>query len=202
MNPRPVQTTPKRIIVGITGTHGAGKGTAVEWLISKGFKHFSAREFLLKEVVRRGLVPERQNISYIANDLRAKHGASFVLYSLYEEAAASDAHAVIESVYTIGEIDAVRDAARKRGEVFILLAVDADQKTRYERISRRGTSTDHVSYKDFVNRESEEMASTDPAHQNLAACRERADLVLYNNGTKEEFIAQLTDKLRGIHIEI
>ena len=34
------------IIIGITGTIGAGKGTIVELLIKKGFKHYSVRDFL------------------------------------------------------------------------------------------------------------------------------------------------------------
>lgn len=38
------------IIIGITGTLGAGKGTVVEYLKTKGFKHFSVREFLTQEI--------------------------------------------------------------------------------------------------------------------------------------------------------
>ncbi len=198
MTPSPSEISQKRIIIGITGTHGAGKGTAVEWLVAKGFKHVSAREFLLKEVAHRGLEPIRKNISYVANDLRAKHGAAHVLYSLYEEAVVSAGNAVIESVYTIGEIETVRAEAHKRGEVFILLAVDADQKMRYERILKRGTTTDKLSFEDFAEREAVEMTSSDPSKQNLMACRERADIILYNNGTKEEFVKELESELHGL----
>ena len=39
------------IVIGITGTIGAGKGTIVEYLVEKkGFLHFSVREFLLKKI--------------------------------------------------------------------------------------------------------------------------------------------------------
>ena len=42
------------IIIGITGTLGAGKGTIVEYLVGKkGFKHYSVRE-LLSEIIRAG----------------------------------------------------------------------------------------------------------------------------------------------------
>ncbi|HEX3095769.1 MAG TPA: AAA family ATPase, partial [Patescibacteria group bacterium] len=44
------------IIIGITGTAGSGKGTVVEYLVSKyGFKHYSARGFITEELVRRNL---------------------------------------------------------------------------------------------------------------------------------------------------
>jgi len=42
------------IIIGITGTLGAGKGTVVEYLQEKGFRHYSARGFITKEVEKRG----------------------------------------------------------------------------------------------------------------------------------------------------
>ena len=40
------------LIIGITGTLGAGKGTVVEYLVEKkGFDHYSVRAFLLKEII-------------------------------------------------------------------------------------------------------------------------------------------------------
>ena len=35
----------QKIIIGITGTLGAGKGTVVEYLKKKSFKHYSVRSF-------------------------------------------------------------------------------------------------------------------------------------------------------------
>ena len=43
------------IIIGITGTLGAGKGTIVDYLCKKrGFLHYSVREFLVEEIKNRG----------------------------------------------------------------------------------------------------------------------------------------------------
>ena len=36
------------MIIGITGTLGAGKGTVVDFLKEKGFRHFSVRDYLIK----------------------------------------------------------------------------------------------------------------------------------------------------------
>ncbi len=58
------------MIIGITGTSGAGKGTVVDYLLKKGFKHYSVRDFLTEEILKRGLEPNRDNMIFVANELR------------------------------------------------------------------------------------------------------------------------------------
>ena len=42
------------IVIGITGTLGAGKGTIVDYLVkNKGFNHFSVRSFIAQEIQNR-----------------------------------------------------------------------------------------------------------------------------------------------------
>ncbi len=68
------------IIIGITGTLGAGKGTVVDYLKEKyGFVHFSVREFLRGEVLKRGMEPNRDSFTSVANDLRAHHTPSYIV---------------------------------------------------------------------------------------------------------------------------
>lgn len=82
-------------------------------------------------------------------------------------------------------------ALRESGFPFTLLAVDADQKIRYDRAIGRGSSTDKVSFEKFQEQEAVEMTSTDPTKQNLGRCMELADVRLVNDGTVEEFHAQI-----------
>ena len=67
-----------------------------------------------------------------------------------------------------------------------MLAVDADPRLRYARIKKRASSTDNVSYEEFVAQEQREMHSTDPNKQNIFACMKLADYNLMNNGTIPE----------------
>ena len=62
------------IIIGITGTLGAGKGTIVDYLtINKGFKHYSVRQYLIEEIEKKGLPVNRDTMTEVANNLRASH---------------------------------------------------------------------------------------------------------------------------------
>src|SRR5687767_6290424 len=97
------------MIIGITGTLGSGKGTVVEDLINRyGFFHRSARAFITDEILRRGLVPTRDNMVIVSNDIRRLHHPGYIVEQLYEAAKASGKDSVIESIRTLGEIDTLR----------------------------------------------------------------------------------------------
>jgi dephospho-CoA kinase len=179
-------------IIGITGTLGAGKGTLVDYLLKeKGFKHYSVRQYLIDEMHRRGLAINRDNMVVTANDLREKNSPSFIIEQLYDRALAGGADAVIESIRTPGEADFLR----KKGK-FILVAIDADPRLRYQRISERKSSTDNVDFETFIANEQREFTATDPNKQNLKKCIEMADVVLFNNGTMQDLYDQFEEFLR------
>ena len=164
-------------IIGITGTNGAGKGTVVEYLVkNRGFLHFSARAFLMELLKKDGVEINRESLIKKGNQLRAKHGPSALVDLLYEEALKTGQNCIIESIRTVGEIESLKN----KGE-FLLLAVDADSKIRYERVVVRGSETDKVSFENFVKQEELEMKNEDVNKQNVAECIKRADILLKND---------------------
>lgn len=174
------------MIIGIAGSLGAGKGTVVQYLIEKkGFKHLSVRDYLWEEVDRRGLPRVRDNLSLVANDLRANYGAEYLAQQLLARAESYGSDVIIESLHTSAE------AAFLRAHEAVILGIDADIRARYERIKERGTETDDVSFEKFVEDNDRELSSTDAAHHNIRAVIEAADYRVFNNGTLEELHAQI-----------
>jgi dephospho-CoA kinase len=183
------------IIIGITGTLGAGKGTIVDFLLKeKGFSHFSVRSFIAEEIKRRGMEVNRDSMVIVANNLRKNNSPSYITDCLYEKALSLGKNSIIESIRTPGEVISLRN---KGG--FYLFAVDADPKIRYARISLRNSETDKVSYETFIENEQREMNSTDPNAQNIARCMELADYKLWNNGTMEQLNQQIEEILIKIN---
>ena len=192
------QSPSAQVIIGITGTNGAGKGTVVEILMEDlGFKHYSARSLLTKILNEQGKELTRPNMSELANSLRAKNGPAALAEKLLEEAQKDGGRAVIESIRTPGEANMLR----AKSKLFQLLAVDAPSKVRYERVVVRGSSTDKIPYEQFVKEEEVEMASTDPNKQNVSKCIEMADCMLVNESTVEALREQLNKYLTKLGIE-
>ena len=175
------------IIIGITGTLGAGKGTIVDYLVSeKKFNHFSVRSYLLKLIKAAGLPGNRDSMVKVANDLRKNNSPSYIVDQLFEEALSKGTNAVIESIRTPGEVKSLRNKGN-----FYLFAVDAVPEIRYERIKLRKSETDHINFHTFLENESREMTSTDPNKQNLHKCIEMADYRFNNNSTIEALQRQV-----------
>jgi len=182
------------LIIGITGTLGAGKGTIVEYLKEKkNFRHYSVREFLIKEIKRQGLPVNRDSMTSVANRLRSEHHPAYIVEKLYKQAVATGKNAVIESIRTPGEVDFLR----KQGN-FYLFAVDAGSKIRYRRIRQRASETDHIDFETFLSNEAREMTTTDASKQNLARCIQMADFRFDNNGEMAALYAGVDRVLKQI----
>ncbi len=178
------------MIIGITGTLGAGKGTVVEYLKQKGFTHYSVRDFLTVELTKRGMEKNRDNMLLVANDLRSTFGPGYIAEQLVAQAVENGGDAVVESIRSLGE------GATVKASGGLMWAVDADIKVRYGRISKRASETDKVSFEKFVQDEQAEFANTDPTKNNIKKLIETADAVFTNNGTQEELFTQVEKALQ------
>lgn len=174
------------MIVGITGTIGAGKGTVVEYLKQKGFAHYSSSQVLREMLRERGLPETRDYMSPLADELMTKYPGGILHFS--HERAQKDGATdyVLEAIHRESEADYIRSIGG------VILGVDADLDTRYERTVRRGEGAkDQVTYEEFLEharREDEGESGTGP---NIRAVLKNADAVLVNNGTPEELCEQV-----------
>lgn len=182
------------MIIGITGTDGAGKGTVVEYLVSKkGFAYYHARALFIEEIRRRGMEENRANMRVVANDLRREQGNDFIVALFLKQAREkNDEHIIIDSIRTIAEAETLKKSGG------ILLCVDADRKVRFERIRKRASSTDHVSFEEFVLLEEREMNDPDPSGMQKARVMEMADHCIINNISPEHLYTQVDSFLENV----
>ncbi len=169
------------MILGITGSFGAGKGAVVEYLVgTRGFTHYSASGFITEEVKRRGMPVDRDSMTIVANDLRRAHGPSYVIDSLYERAKTAGGDAVIESLRAVAEVKRIKELGG------VVIGVDAPPELRYERAYSRGSEKDHVSYEKWLAQEESESNPDDPTKQNIFGALAESDIVISNEGSMEE----------------
>lgn len=182
------------MVIGITGTDGAGKGTVVEYLKTKGYTHYSSREFLVSEIENAGLPMSRNQMRLMGNKMRAEHGNEFIAKRALELIDAQGSkNAVIESIRALAEADYIK----KHGG--IILAVDADVEIRFERVQQRRSESDKVDFDTFVTQEELEKNDPDPNGMQKAKVMEIADYTILNNGTIEELEAQVEMFLQQVH---
>lgn len=180
------------MLIGIVGTHGAGKGAVVQFLKERGFIHCSAREYFIEELQRRGVTSDRPAISALANELREKYGIDHIVRVFLDRYDPAVDDIVIESIYTMGEVSAIRAAGG------FVVAVDADPEIRYERITARMSETDKVSKEEFIRMQAQEANSDDPTKQNARAVMENADFHITNDSDLEALRIQVNYVLEKI----
>lgn len=182
------------MLIGITGTDGAGKGVIVEYLVEKkGFAYYSARQLWVDEINRRGLEAKRENMRIVANDLRRQHGNDYLVAAYVEKMKEEGVeNAIIESIRAIAEAETLK---RHGG---ILIAIDADQRLRYERIVGRASESDRVTFEQFAAQEALEMNDPDPNGMQKEKVMQMADYTIMNNGTLDELHVQIEETLSKI----
>ncbi len=181
------------MIIGITGSFGAGKGAVVEYLVQeKSFGHYSARSFITREIEKRGLPVNRDSMIIVANDLRQQHAPTHIIGSLHSEATVQGGDAVIESLRAVAEVALIQELGG------VVLGIDADPTIRYERIVERNSATDQVSFEEWLEQERKESNPDDPTKQDIFGALKMSDYRIENNGTLEDLYMKVDEFLEKV----
>ena len=182
-------------LIGVAGTNGAGKDLLGE-LLSKdhGFWFISVTELLRDECRKRGLPVEREQLRTISAEWRRQFGLGVLVdkaMDAFNKLPNKDIYVgvVMSSFRNPAEADRMHELGG------MVVWVDADPKVRYQRIqsnaaSRGRQAEDTKTFEQFLAEQEAEMhppAGAHPSTLNMAAVKERADVMLENNGDVETF---------------
>ncbi len=169
----------KSMIIGLTGSFCAGKDTAAEYLVKKGFIHYSLSDAIREEADRRGIKKTRENLQKLGNELREKYGNA-VLAERALETFKDQKDYVVNSIRHPAEINALR----KRPD-FFLINIHAPAKLRFERMKARNREEDPKTFKEFLKLEKKESQIKGPGQQ-LKKCQKMAKItIIHDKGFKE-----------------
>jgi dCMP deaminase len=171
------------MIIGVTGFFCSGKDTMAAILQRKGFSHISLSDMIREELRRRGLEVTIPNLTVTGNELRRDLGPGILARRALETMDFAR-NWVVTSIRNAAEVETLRTRPD-----FVMVFVDATQRTRFERSLVRARAGDPQTFEAFVAEEARQTQAVggDPAAQALAECRTLADVRLPNDGTYEEF---------------
>lgn len=173
-----------KIIFGVTGEMASGKGVIAKYLNEK----YGARTYkyssLLRELLDTADIDKsRKNLAVLGTKVRQMFGRYAMTDVLIWRVLNSEEEmVVVEGIRHKDEVE-----AWKRLNNFVLVAVDTDAKIRYERLTSRNENSGDAqkSFEEFAA--DSELGTEVEIVDTIAA----ADEKINNNGTLEEFLAQI-----------
>jgi len=183
------------LLIGITGGFGSGKSTAASFFESKGFKKIILSLFLEEEAKKRGFKRiTRKILQDIGNEWRKNFGHGILAGKAVDYIKREKIKkAVIDGIRNTGEVERLR-----KEKNFVLLAIIADKKNRFERLKNL-KRREKLTWKIFKRLDRRDMgAGQKQAGLHVAECIVLSDLSIDNNGTKEEFERKLSQFLKKI----
>jgi len=183
----------RKIVIGLIGEKGAGKGTVSDYLIEKyQAVHYGTSKILRRTLEDIHLPVTRDNLVKLALVLKEGYGPTIIIDSLIQDMEKNGSDILIaDGIRMHGDVEPFR---KKYGENFYLVYVTADLKIRYERTKMRKEKAGEgdATLEQFLE---EEGKLTEVSIHEIGR---QADFKLNNNGTPEELIAQTEEMLASI----
>jgi len=168
-----------KLILGLVGQAGCGKGTVVDILREKYGADYTRFSSIMGDILMRlHLEKTRSNFIKLSETLRHTFGEDVFSYALEGEVVTSLKDVVvIDGIRRLDDIVALEPLPN-----FKLVAIDAPAKLRYERMKKRGekASETEMTWERFLE---EEKGSTEVTIPGVMA---RAWKTISNAGTREE----------------
>lgn len=170
------------MIIGITGAFGSGKSEAANFFSSRGFEKVLLSSFLEKDLERRGVKHiTRKMLQDLGNEWRKNLGAGVLAKKALEYISKKNYRkVVIDGIRNIGEI-----AELRKKDNFVLIAILANRKMRFERLKQIKRRED-LTWKTFESLDFRDLGIGEKkTGLQVAFCIALSDVFVTNNRTKE-----------------
>ncbi len=171
------------MIIGLVGQNCAGKDTAANYLVSKGFEKYSLSDYLRRELEKQGKTPTRENLIELGNALRRENGPGFLGEKALEYLQEGKNYVVV-SIRNPAEAKVLM---QRTG--FVLVAIDAPAQVRFERMKARGREEDPSAFEEFLALENKENAGGDK--QSINETMRMVDYTLDSSGSIDDEIKEV-----------
>ncbi|HOZ55912.1 MAG: hypothetical protein BWY51_00482 [Parcubacteria group bacterium ADurb.Bin316] len=182
-----------KIIIGLIGEKGAGKGAVADYLVKKyGAKHYGTSKILRRTIEDLRLSANRDNFVKLAVVLKEGFWPSVIIDSLIKDIESNGSDIIIaDGIRMHGDVEPFR---KKYGKKFFLVYVTADLKVRYERTKKRKEKAgeDKTTLAKFI---AEEGRLTEVSIHEVGTT---ADFVVNNNKGVKELYAQVDNVMKKI----
>lgn len=177
------------MIIGLTGRIAAGKETLTDFLRKKRFIYLETSKMLAEELVKRGLEVNRWNMQNLGDEIRERDGVGGLMKMLLKKTE-SGKNYIFDSLRNAGEAEFLRNNVKQ----FFLIAVDAPQKLRFERIIKRNKASDPKTWEEFLKIDNRDFFDeTNPMGQQVGKCIEVADFKITNDADLEKSKKEIED---------
>jgi dephospho-CoA kinase len=177
-----------KIVIGLIGEKGAGKGTVADFFAKKyNAEHFGTSKILRRTTDSLHLPPTRDNFIKLGLVLKNGFGSSVVIDALIKDIEDSQAKvAIADGIRMHGDVEPFK---RKYGKNFYLIYVTADMRIRYERTKKRKEKADEdkTTFEQFL---AEEGLLTEISIHEIGL---KANFTIDNNGTAEDLQKQMEE---------
>ena len=170
------------MIIGIVGTLGAGKSTAVEYLVSKGFSFYKLSDVIREKCNLKN--PDRATLQDLGNQLRQKFGTDFLAKEVWRKIIRSKSKkVVIDGLRNVGEAKFFRSKGN-----FYLISIERNKKSRFKSLRIRASNRDPMIREEFLKMEDRDLDEGNEFGQQTKAVMKLADFSLRNDNPIEFYL--------------
>lgn len=179
-----------KIIIGSVGEIASGKGTVAKYLLTK----YHATEYrfsnILKDILDRVYLDVvRENLAKLSFGLRKYYGQDILAHALAQDIENDNSQIIsVDGIRRVADLKYLKEMKN-----FILVYVEADLETRYERLIGRNEKQDDQT-KTFEEFKNDHQLETEVSIREL---KDIADVIIDNNGTVEELYTQVDNLIKN-----